>query len=99
MTETITEFYNYTLTNGLPFEIPINENIISIYVQNSGGFATFIVINGTNLGNGLILYPGNSLRVYGKYNQIFNGKISVLPLGLSTAQQRSVAILIRRKIN
>ena len=98
MIQTYTEFKNYTQANNGIFELPINENIISIYIQNNGGFGSFIVINGTNISNGLRLQPGESLRVYGKKDEISTSKLTVFCFAFQQADAKKIGILIKRKI-
>jgi len=98
MIQTYTEFKNYTAANNGIFEIPLGEDIISIYIQNTGGFGSFIVINGTNIGNGLSLIPGRSLRVYGRQDEILAGKITVYCFAFQQADAKKIGILIKRKI-
>jgi len=98
MVQTYTEFKTYTAANNGILEIPIFEDIISIYIQNTGGFGSFVVINGTNVGNGLALSPGRSLRIYGKENEIFNSKITVFVFSFQQADAKKIGILIKRKI-
>jgi hypothetical protein len=98
MIYTFTEFRNYNFGNNGIYEVPLGENIISVYIQNTGGFGSFIVINGTNIGNGLSLSPGRSLRIYGRENEILNGKITVFAFSFQSIDQKKIGILIKRKI-
>ena len=88
MVQTYTEFRTYSAANNGIFEIPLGEDIISIYIQNTGGFGSFIVINGTNIGNGLSLIPGRSLRVYGRQDEILSGKITVYVFSFQSIDEK-----------
>ena len=93
---TITEFMQVTGYDNY-FEIPVDENIISVYISNNSGFLGLISINGQNINDGLTLISGRSLYVKGLTDQFLTGKISVKLLTPANPQQ--VGILIKRRIN
>lgn len=92
---TKTEFMQVTGYNDF-FEVPVDENVISVYISNNSGYIGKISINGQNLNDGLTLLTGRNLYIRGLTDQILTGKITVKLL--TTAAPQQVGILIKRRI-
>ena len=82
-------------------EIPIDDNIISVLINNNFGFTGYIIVNGTNRHNGLRILPGQSLRILGKYKETLAGKITLLfdSFGGPSADSIKIGVMVKRKIN
>lgn len=96
--KTKTEFYQVNSITG-KFEVPTDENIISVYIQNNSAYFGFISVNGNNQNDGLLLIPGKSLNIYGRAGQYLTGKIWITVLQLTNYTELSkIGILIKRKV-
>jgi len=81
------------------FEVPIDENVISVFVSNNAGYLGSIAINGQNQNDGLTLISGRNLYVKGLTDQILSGKITVKILNLTSYNElQQIGILIKRRI-
>lgn len=95
---TKTEFMQVTGYNNF-FEVPIDENVISVFVSNNAGYLGSISINGQNQNDGLTLISGRSLYVKGLTDQILSGKITVKILNLTSYNELlQIGVLIKRRI-
>jgi len=95
---TYTDFMQVTGYNN-SFEVPIDDNVISVYISNNAGYLGAISINGQNQNDGLTLISGRSLYVKGLTDQILTGKITVKILSTINNQElQQVGILIKRRV-
>jgi hypothetical protein len=104
MTEYYNEFIAVKLIHRQTYYLPIDENIISVYIKNNNfNTGAGIVINGFNKNSGLILYAGNDLLLKGKENEIFNGKLYLTyatnPTVTINNNIAKVILILKRKIN
>ena len=81
------------------FEVPLDENVISVYIYNNyqtiGGGS--VVINGLDNYNGYIIYFGKSLLIKGLTDQMLIGKLTVKLISFP-GQYQTVGIMIKRRI-
>ena len=96
---TKTEFYQVQGIDNF-FQVPIDENVISVFISNNNGYLGLISINGQNADDGLTLISGRSLYIKGLTDQRLAGKLTVKILNLTNANElQSVGVLIKRRIN
>ena len=81
------------------FQIPVDENVISVFIANNAGYLGLISINGQNQNDGLTLISGRSLYIKGLTDQVLSGKITVKILNLTSYNElQQVGVLIKRRI-
>jgi hypothetical protein len=80
-------------------EVPVDENVISVFISNNSGFLGLISINGQNQNDGLTLISGRNLYIKGLTDQILSGKITVKILNFTNRNElQQVGVLIKRRI-
>jgi hypothetical protein len=95
---TKTDFMQVTGYNN-SFEVPIDDNVISVFISNNAGYLGAISINGQNQNDGLTLISGRSLYIKGLTDQILTGKITVKILNLTSYNElQQIGILIKRRV-
>lgn len=81
------------------FEVPIDDDVISVYISNNAGYLGLISINGQNANDGLTLISGKNLFIKGLTDQNLVGKITVKILNLTNYNElQQVGVLIKRRI-
>jgi hypothetical protein len=95
---TKTEFYQVIGYNNT-FEVPVDENVISVFISNNAGYLGLISINGQTQNDGLTLISGRSLYIKGLTDQVLSGKITIKILNLTSYNElQQVGVLIKRRI-